>query len=564
MKKLIHISVLLLFCVASHGKSVVYTTDSTLINICESNSFGSKKITEGNASFTSYKNLLRALDLAERNKEKGLVLLSKNNLKNALKLVENVLKKEPEADLSDVCFRIRSLQNNTSKGEVNIVELGQSAFKVTFLLQNYRAYVEGYYEKPQYAKQRSQITELKSFDRAGIDQILSKPGMAANSAGGMQLKMQLDNFDQVVAQEGIVNHLYGLLDELNNSAAQDLADRSKRTLDVISAFNAIGGENTELKGVMDYANKQVQRAEKVMSEIYTGDFHRSHVNEIIFTKKPFIPGKETDIKINPVFKTGDPIYATMYLSANVNDALTTRKNAQGEEMTMTILDENGVSLYGRFEKWEVENYASNVAMIYKGVPNNQSFYQFLLLPAPDSDIAEAVLNRNFTPVHLVRGAAHQPQRKKKFSVVISTFGKKTNSKELSGSFEMDFSHGDAPLVYTQLDNRMVEAFIAKKELPKPYKKDTVLEGQLLENMRTQGHSETYTKAIIQSDWRVVKPLGGKEYKEMECAFPYKTVDGQCGYRTYTFKSFRNGNGGWTKPQKFGGTDAAERVPCHKL
>lgn len=563
MNKIIKIQILFLLFGLVHGIAATNQLDP-MYNVCETKHFGTKKITEDSAAYTSYKNLLKALDLAENNNGKGLVLLSKNNLNNALKYVENVLKKEPEADLTDICNRIKSLNGSSIQNESNIAELGKTAFNVTFLLQNYRAYVEGYYQNAQYGKQRAQISDLKDFNRSNINKILSKPGMATSNAGGMQLKMQLDNFDQVVAQEGIVNNLYGLLDELNNSAAQDLADRSKRILDVITAFSAIGGDNPELNGVLDFATKQLQKAEKEMAVIYTSDFHRSHVNKIVFTKKPFVPGNEAGLEINPIFKTGDAVYATMYLSANINDALTTRKNAQGEAMTMSVLDDNGVSLYGRFEKWEVENYSNNVAMVYNDIPNDQTYYQFLLLPAPDSDISDAVQNKNITPLHLVRGAAQQSQRKKKFKVVISTFGKKTNSKELTGSFEMDFSYGDAPSVYTQLDNRIVEEFIAENNIPKPYKRDAILETQLLENMRAQGHSEAYTNAIIRSDWNVIKPLGGKEYREIECAFPYKSTDGKCGYRTYTFKSFRNSSGGWTEPQKFGGTDVAERVPCYKL
>lgn len=536
--------------------------EQNIVNICETKTFGTKVVAKGNPAYTSYKSLLRAIDLAEKQTANGLSLLAKNSLNNAFKYVNNVLKKEPEADLSLVCKRLAALQSDSQKSIANNRDLAKDAYNLSFFMQNYHAYIEGYYSRPQHKKQQEQVLSMINFEREKVKKLLAG-NKAASIPGGIQLKMQLINFDGILTTEKIVTKLYGFLDELNNAAPQDLADRSKRTIHVIKGFNAIAGDHPELKEVMKFAKRQMEKAETEMSEIYTGVFHKENVNKIVFTKTKFEPGNEASVTINPLFKTGDAIWATMYLSAPIKEALTSQQNHIGETMTMNVVDANGNSLYGPFEKWEVENYDDNVAKVYQGTSGNQTFYQFLLLPSLASDGEDAVKNKNFTLVHLVRGASRQPQRKKTFTVNISTFGKRTRSKELTGSFQIDFSQGDAPTFYQKLDNTLVDKFIKENKVPNAFLKNTALESQLLANMRAQGHSETYSRAIIQSDWNVVKPTTGKVYKEIKCAFPYKTTDGKCGYRTYTFKSFKSGSG-WTKPQKFGGTDAAQRVACNKI
>ena len=53
-----------------------------------------------------------------------------------------------------------------------------------------------------------------------------------------------------------------------------------------------------------------------MGDIFTSDFHKTNIKKVVFTKEYFTPGTENSIVINPTFKPGDAIIATIYLPAS--------------------------------------------------------------------------------------------------------------------------------------------------------------------------------------------------------------------------------------------------------
>ncbi|MBD3723777.1 MAG: hypothetical protein IE891_03085 [Flavobacteriaceae bacterium] len=565
-KLLLH-SLIVLFSLSVMANENSLNSDSKKINmlIMQENDICANKgtviITESSTAYTSYKNLKKQLDLAQKNYDLGAMEIAQNNLKNAIKYAEFVLKKEPNANLSELCALIEKINGKVTTATNNKQDFAQQYFQLQALLQNFEAYTIGMLEVPNAKKQKQQIEEMVNFNREETLNNIKKLGNAIQTDfNAQQLQSSLINIDQLLKANNIINRLYNMLDELDKFSAVDLSERSQRALTVIKVFNAIGGNNTELKNVMDYANKQLNKANNELASVYTSNFHKENMNKIVFTKVPFKPGTEDSVEINPVFKTGDAVYATIYMKGKISEVL----DNYGVGL-LYVTDENEVSLQKWFEKWEVENYTNNSVKVIPSFSKENTYYQFVLIPNLETTLKADLDNKNITPIHMARGMTKQPSRKKTFSVLVSTSGSKFGTTEMKGEFQFDFSQGNPDDYYSKVDNKFIEQLIQNVELPSAAKRDATLESQLLANMNSQGWEEKFTRVIIvESDWTYYKPISGQEYREIEAAFPYSLPDGKCGYYIFSFKSFKNGTGGWTAPQKFGGSDKSERIACNKI
>ena len=84
----LYLTVLVFFCFLNTKKVFSYE-DFNISNqssdICDKITFGSQKIIKGNKAYTSYKNVLKNLQLAEKHYETGLIENASNNIKTILK-----------------------------------------------------------------------------------------------------------------------------------------------------------------------------------------------------------------------------------------------------------------------------------------------------------------------------------------------------------------------------------------------------------------------------------------------------------------------------------------------
>ena len=528
---------------------------------CKTHS-GSVKVTADNPAITSYSNAVKNLDKAERQIAEGNSGMALNNLKSIPRYLTYVLKKEPNADISEICSRYKSLTEKAGGSSQAKSDFTTLDYELGFFMDNYQAYSTGYFENPRFKQQKDAYVNMPMFDRAGImDKIKAQEQRGALGRKGQTLKQKLTNLPMTLKQKNIVNDLYRLLDELNNSAAVDLGERSKRVMQIIEGFVAIGGDNEELAQVLAFAQKQLKKADDEMASIYTGSYHKEHVNEVVFTKKPFTPGNESAMEMNPVFETGDAVYATLYLSASLKDALNCA-TAPNCTAGLKVEDQQMQRLDKWFEGWET-NYKTSVVRIYSGTDTSKSYFQFLLVPNATCDLKKDIAARNMTVPHMARGMSKQSKRMKTFNVQVTMNERKTGSKLLKGSFKIDLSKGNAPEYYTKADNRAFEGLIKNNQLPTKKTSDAVLETKLLGIMNAQGYAEKYTKCLIQNGWQVYTPLGQTPYREMTAAFPYRADDGKCGFQIYAFRSLKSGSG-WATPQKWGGTLDRDRVTCDKV
>jgi len=564
MKKLKNAVAFIFFCITLYSNTNIIAQT----NVCE-NAKGNLTIAQGNRAFTSLKNLRKQLDLAEKASTNGELLKMENNLKNAKKYVGYVLKKEPNANISAECSRLNKLLGASKSLANNKQDFAKANYNFTFFIDNYYNFAGGTFENARFEEQNKVFDEVVNFNRKKMLSQMS----TAESAGkldnqGKQLKTKLENLDQTLTTNQIPASLYKMLDEVNTMDGVRKSKMSKRVLKVVRGFAAIGGDNATLNEIKNSAERQLADAEEELAAVYTGEFHKEHVNEIVFTKGPYKAGNESSVEINPVFQSGDAIYATIYLSAPIIDAigdpnaLSATGKPMGAGAAMRVTDVSGLTL-DRFFTVDDGSYKNTMFLVYPGWNTSETTYQFVLLPNMETNLSKDIKNENITPVQMARGMGKETPRKKKWDVSINIVTLKTGGVSYKGSFEMDLSKGKDPKYYVKVENKQFEAFIEANELPKPSYRNAGLEAILLKVMNKNGYKEKYTKTLMQSQWRVFSPPYKQKYREISAAFPYKTADGKCGFHTYSFRSYPTGSG-WGTPQQFGGAIARERVSCKKV
>ncbi|WP_435414533.1 hypothetical protein [Polaribacter aestuariivivens] len=533
------------------------------------NANGNVTVVEGNRAFTSLKNVRKQLDLAEKASANGEALKMANNLKNAEKYIGYVLKKEPNANLSAECSRLKALSGASNSLAKNKADFAKANYNFTFFIDNYYNFAGGMFENERFSEQNQVFDEVVNFDRkAMLSQMRDAESAGKLDSQGKQLKNKLENLDQTLTTNQIPATLYKMLDEVNNMDGVRKSKMSKRVLKVVRGFAAIGGDNATLNEIKNSAERQLADAEEALADVYTGEFHKNHVNEIVFTKKPYKPGNEASVEINPVFESGDAIYATMYLSAPIIDAigdpnaLSSSGKPMGAGAALRVTDASGLTL-DRFFTVDDGSYKNTMFLVYPNWNTQETVYQFVLLPNLETNLSQDIKNENITPVQMARGMGKETPRKKKWNVSTMVNSLKTGVVTYKGSFEMDLSKGKDPKYYVQVENKQFEAFIESNELPKAKYSNPSLEATLLKVMNSSGFKEQFTKTLLQSQWRVFSPPYKQKYREISASFPYKTADGKCGFNTHTFRAYPTGSG-WGTPQKYGGALGRERVSCKKV
>ncbi|QNM84563.1 hypothetical protein H9W90_10180 [Polaribacter pectinis] len=534
------------------------------------NANGNITVVQGDRAFTSLKNFRKQLDLAEKASAAGELLKMQNNLKNAERYIGFLLKKEPNANISAECSRLKALSGASKSLANNKQDFAKANYNFTFFIDNYYNFAGGMFENARFATQNKVFDDVVNFDRK---KMLSQMSAAENAgkldSQGKQLKDKLENLETTLTTYQIPANLYKMLDEVNNSDGVKKSKMSKRVLKVVRGFAAIGGDNATLNEIKDSAERQLADAEEELAAVYTGEFHKEHMNEIVFTKVPYKPGNEASVEINPIFEPGDAIYATMYLSAPIIDAigdpnaLSASGNPMGAGASLIVKDPTSGLTLDRFSPIDEGGYKKTMFLIYPAWNTSETTYQFVLVPNLKTNLKNDIKHENITPVQMARGMGKETPRKKTWQVSTNVISLKTGVVTYKGSFTMNLSKGKGPKYYTEVENKQFEAFIEANELPKAAYRNAGLEAILLKVMNKNGYKEKYTKTIMRSQWRVFSPPYKQKYREISAAFPYKTAEGKCGFHEYSFRAYPTGSG-WGTPAQYGGAIARERVSCKKV
>ncbi|WP_410483355.1 hypothetical protein [Spongiivirga sp. MCCC 1A20706] len=616
-------------------------------NPCDSH--GTVKVEKGNKAFTSYKNVIEKLKVAERNISQGTY--PETHIKLAKKNMLSVLKKEPNADLSELCARLKKIEKDAQalipEPETEYYdpcEKGGGTLKFQEGDKGYKKYLDAlanvkqaesyaraehwdvssyvrvakesvfrlleeepsadiselcgrlktiesdpkslqdmakYFEE-QYAIVKSVYFDeshsaypdelgleypdwfIKKTEGFNREELLSKARASDYKEAKLIVEI-LDDYSAFLDRQGVGDYLMDLLDQQNNASSDQLAKKAKETNQLAEALKSLAGSNASMDRVIAFTQKQLGKADAALSNIYSSPTHKEYINQVVFTKKPFRPGGEGSLEINPTFKAGDAVYATVYLSASIKNAIDSWKgNGKGGTMGLKVKNSNGDFLNRKFEAWEVSSYSNYEVSISDNTSKEQTIVQFVLIPNKESSIETEMACKNITPILMARGLSLESERLKTYSVEISSSGQVTGPMIYKGNFKMDLAAGDGPAYYNTVENLKMEALLESNALPTATIKNASLEATLLTEMKKQGFQEQFQKTYIQTKWQLFEPPFKEAYKEMKASFTYTTSEGKCGWQTYSFRSFKNGSGGWTAPQKWGGADQRQRVSCNKI
>jgi len=341
------------------------------------------------------------------------------------------------------------------------------------------------------------------------------------------------------------------------------AKEIKKEAEAIFAFT--GPNNQDIQNIVDIANRSIQSAESSLESVYTSDFHKEHLGEIVFSKKPLNIGSEKESDLIKKFKTGDPIYGTVYLGRTIGEMIGDDAfNKIGATGFTLILNLN--SVFGHAEKWEGDNFPFLKQVSVSVNHLKDTYIQFVLIPEAPAILKdkryEYVKRRNYTPVIFVRGLRAKSKRNLPIEAYFTHSDKSGFHQKFEGKFEMDLSYGEGPQYYKEIENRLIDKYIEDNEVPNAVMKNNGLENQLLEEMNSKGWRETFTKAVIASQWMEEIVPGGKKQRTIQAFMIAKHPDGYCFYHQYDFVSFPSGSG-WTKPQ-YHASGTRTRVLCSKI
>lgn len=310
--------------------------------------------------------------------------------------------------------------------------------------------------------------------------------------------------------------------------------------------------NEPFKKKLQEINKLLGNAEGEASRFFTSDFHKQNLNKIIWSSKPLVIGKESEMSsfIKTEFKTGEYIYGTVYLGVNVNEAMNGNTN-----LRVRIKVDGGTAIWGG-------------DLSYFELPlnaQNNSYIQFALLPDAQwlkDNYAPYIAEENWTISYfldeLVRGGdvSH--------AITCELIFPTNKIGNIKSELSLDLNDGITEI--KAMSAKLHNELMASRTLPKAGMKNTTMEQQMVAALNNLGWKEHFTKVIINSpDWTIKKnELGVILYRIVSAVGIFKDHNGKCMYQEFTFRQDYAGNGKFDNTIKYNSYGSKREIGCDKV
>lgn len=310
--------------------------------------------------------------------------------------------------------------------------------------------------------------------------------------------------------------------------------------------------NEPFKKKLQEINKLLGNAEGEASRFFTSDFHKQNLNKIIWSSKPLVIGKESEMSsfIKTEFKTGEYIYGTVYLGVNVNEAMNGNTN-----LRVRIKVDGGTAIWGG-------------DLSYFELPlnaQNKSYIQFALLPDAQwlkDNYAPYIAEENWTISYfldeLVRGGdvSH--------AITCELIFPTNKIGNIKSELSLDLNDGITEI--KAMSAKLHNELMASRTLPKAGMKNTTMEQQMVAALNNLGWKEHFTKVIINSpDWTIKKnELGVILYRIVSAVGIFKDHNGKCMYQEFTFRQDYAGNGKFDNTIKYNSYGSKREIGCDKV
>ncbi|MEM5566408.1 hypothetical protein WNY78_14905 [Psychroserpens sp. AS72] len=295
---------------------------------------------------------------------------------------------------------------------------------------------------------------------------------------------------------------------------------------------------------------EAEISKKSSGIIFASQMHKTHLNKMLFSTKEISIGNETESDFSKTFKSGDYIYATLYLPSTLRQ-LTDSYAANNMEVKI-----NGMPVAE----------SSHTAIWITTPMQEKNYLQFAILPS----IAWKQKHGNFYVENKLRtheAIAEQLLKAGAYSnvtVEVRVIFRGTNSN-IKGSFTIDQSGGTNHLI--DIVSREENDRLKDAKLPNAEMSNSNLESQALSIMRKKsGSSKTYSKAIITSpNWNYDKNWNDAIVsRSLIIALVSKEHDGKCMYQYLNFKQQAQGDGKYNNNLEFAGAGQNVYISCDNI
>lgn len=343
----------------------------------------------------------------------------------------------------------------------------------------------------------------------------------------LNFQKDLLNYGNYIKYSGILTHANKLSEQ-----AYELSIKKETPAAIESAQQAIG----YCKGVLLLspghagAMESLKVAEKALSAVsasvgkaFTGEFHKTHVNQIVWSKQPLSIGNENIADVLGTFTAGETIYGTLYLSDKISNLI---DNSNKKLSIEIFINQENMHFYDPY-----------IAIL----PSNreQSYLQFTLVPSEQYDYTNDIKNENNTILDFNQTML----RKAPFTHTIGVRVDIHKTKEIVfGQFKYDISAGTTK--NEQVVKKIEALQMELARLPKANMTDAALVNKMTELMNNNSDGIKYSLGrIVSNGWSINKNSLDIIIDRSISAFFLATFpDGHCEYVGHTFSQAYAGAG----------------------
>ena len=311
--------------------------------------------------------------------------------------------------------------------------------------------------------------------------------------------------------------------------------------------------NEPFKKKLEEVNKQLGNAEGESAKFFTSDFHKEHLNQIVWSTKPLVIGKEKEMasSIKTAFKTGEAIFGTAYLGINVKDIMD-----GNDHLRVRIRIDGGTAVWGGDLSYII------LPLTIQG----KSTIQFALLPDAQwfkDNYAPYVAKENWTYSYLMDDLVKAGDISHEITCELIFPTSKIG--DIKSKLDLDLNGGVTDI--KNLSTKLHDELMASRQMPKAGMSNASLEQQMVAAANAEGWNDKFLKAVItSSSWVVAKNelTGAILYRWLGAVCTTKSADGKCYYQEFSFKQDYTGGGNYSSTIKFNSYGGKSEIGCDKL
>lgn len=365
------------------------------------------------------------------------------------------------------------------------------------------------------------------------------------------LEEMFNDYDNFIERTGLIKNLR----PANTSEAKTPAEKKELLTEMkmeCEGVLLISPANTAAKEKLVAINKALGASEAEVATFYTSDFHKENYNKIVWSTKPLVIGKEKEMAafIKTAFKTGEPIFGTVYLGRNIKDA---QNNA--ESLPVRIEVDGSSTIVG-----------DGAGLIVPTTVQGRSYFQFALLPDAQwikDNYQKYVEEVNTTYPLFMDVLVRNGEDKHEISFELKFRG--IGAEDIKSSFSLDLSSGLSEI--KTMAAQLHAVHFANIKLPKAGMINPAIEQKMLTAANGLGWKDKFTRIIITSkDWSIRKNdlTGAILYRSLDAIAITKDAEGKCFYQEFGFRQDYSGGGNYEAAIKYNGYAGKREIGCDKI